>query len=80
MDTYKDAISIAAGKLGFADREIKSHQIEVVLSLVTGNDVFEVLPIGYGKSLRYACLPIVSCASKCQLSPSIKHTRTFFPL
>ena len=75
MDTYKDAISIAAGKLGFANREIKSHQIEVVLSLVTapltGNDVFEVLPIGYGKSLRYACLPIVSCASKCQLSPSI---------
>ena len=57
MDTYKDAIRVAAGKIGFA--ELKSHQVDVILALVTGNDVFAVLPTGYGKSLCYACLPIL---------------------
>ena len=42
MDTYKDAIRVAAGKIGFA--ELKSHQVDVILALVTGNDVFAVLP------------------------------------
>ena len=57
MDTHKDAICIAAAKLGFAD--LKSHQLEVILAFITGNDVFAVLPTGYGKSLCYACLPII---------------------
>ena len=42
-------------KLGF----IKSLQLEVVLAIATGQDVFGVLPTGYGKSLYYACLPIL---------------------
>ena len=42
-------------KLGF----IKSLQLEVVLAIATGQDVFGVLPTGYGKSLYYAYLPIL---------------------
>ena len=46
VPVHKDAIRIAAAKLGFAD--LKSHQLE---AFITGNDVFAVLPTGYGKSL-----------------------------
>ena len=52
-----DAIHYALERLGFT--EIKSLQLEVVLAIVTGQDVFGVLPTGYGKSLCYACLPIL---------------------
>ena len=43
-----DAIHYAVERLGFA--EIKSLQLEVVLALATEQDVFGVLPTGYGKS------------------------------
>ena len=52
-----DAIHYAVERLGFT--EIKSLQLEVVLAIATGQDVFGVLPTGYGKSLCYACLPIL---------------------
>ena len=29
------------------------------MSFINGNDVFAVLPTGYGKSLYFACLPLV---------------------
>ena len=38
---------------------MKSAQLQIVESFVTGHDVFGVLPTGYGKSLCYACLPSV---------------------
>ena len=57
MDMYKEAIVRAAGRLDTP--ELKNHQIEVVLSFLTGNGVFAVLPTGYGKSLCYACLPFL---------------------
>ena len=34
-------------------------QMEVILSLVMGKDVFAILPTGYGKSLCYASLPLL---------------------
>ena len=37
--------------LGFT--KLKSLQLEVVLVIATGRDVFGVLPTGYGKSLLY---------------------------
>jgi len=36
---------------------LKDIQKNVISSFVLGNDVFAVLPTGYGKSLCYACLP-----------------------
>ena len=54
---YKEAIVRVAGRLGYP--ELKNHQIEVVLSFLTGNDVSAVLSTGYGKSLCYACLPFL---------------------
>ena len=35
------------------------EQLRVTETFVQGRDVFAVLPTGYGKSLCYACLPIV---------------------
>ena len=52
-----DAIHYAVERLGFT--EIKSLQLEVVPAIATGQDVFGVLPTGYGKSLCYACFPIL---------------------
>ena len=47
----------AAQALGY--NCLKRHQIEVVLAVAGGRDVFAVLPTGYGKSLCYACLPML---------------------
>ena len=46
----------AANKLGFTN--FKSKREEVIVSFLDGNDVFAVLPTGYGKSLCYTCLPV----------------------
>ena len=52
-----EAARIAARELGYTD--LKQEQLRVVEAFVHGHDVFAVLPTGYGKSLCYACLPIV---------------------
>lgn len=51
------AISNAARKLGY--QELKPEQKIIVESFVSGRDVFGILPTGYGKSLCFACLPLV---------------------
>ena len=38
---------------------MKPKQLQVVSGIVSGSDVFAVLPIGFGKSLYYACPPTV---------------------
>ena len=55
MDTER--VREAARELGYTD--LKQEQLRVVEAFVEGRDVFAVLPTGYGKSLCYACLPIV---------------------
>lgn len=47
----------AAEELGY--RYMKPEQLQLVLKFVEGSDVFAVLPTGFGKSLCYACLPLV---------------------
>ena len=38
---------------------LKDKQLEVLQSVLEGNDTFAVLPTGYGKSLIYYLLPLV---------------------
>ena len=44
-----------ASYLGYTN--LKPVQKEVVTSFLKGNDVFAILPTGYGKSLFFTCLP-----------------------
>ena len=46
---------IAAASLGY--REMKRGQLDDVVQFLNGNDVFAILPTGFGKSLCFACLP-----------------------
>ena len=50
-----EAAQKATFRLGYPS--LREHQLEAV----SGSDVFVVLPIGYGKSLCFACLP--SCST-----------------
>ena len=47
----------AAAPLGYAS--LKPQQLEAIVEFVGGKDVFVVLPTGFGKSLIYACMPLV---------------------
>ena len=44
-------------QLGY--KSLKKLQLEVIVGIMTGRDVFAILPTGYGKSLCYGCLPRV---------------------
>ena len=46
----------AVKKLGY---NIKELQFDIVQKVVTGYNIFAVLPTGFGKSLCYGCLPLV---------------------
>ena len=50
-----NATQIAARSLGYTS--LKDKQTEVITNFLLGNDVFAVLPMGYGKSLCYTSLP-----------------------
>ena len=54
IDTCSKA---AANFLGYAS--LKQEQATVINQFLFGKDVFAVLPTGFGKTLCYACLPLV---------------------
>ena len=57
FDDFDSVISSAAQRLGY--ERVKPQQLKVIVSFLKGNDVFAVLPTGYGKTLCYTILPIV---------------------
>uniref|UniRef100_A0A1X7V1H5 Helicase ATP-binding domain-containing protein n=1 Tax=Amphimedon queenslandica TaxID=400682 RepID=A0A1X7V1H5_AMPQE len=56
MAVYAALINVIP-KLGYDS--LRSLQVKVITSLVTGIDIFAVLPMGYGKSLCYLVLPLL---------------------
>ena len=54
MDT-KQAVAIAAQEAQYYP--LKEDQATSIEKFISGNDVFVVLPTGYGKSACYACIP-----------------------
>ena len=55
----ESACVVVASSLGYPT--LREQQLRVLLSYIRGNDVFAVLPTGYGKSLCYAVLPMPGC-------------------
>ena len=51
-ETAEKAITRIIQKLGYL-------QLKVIVEFICGKDVFAVLPTGFGKTLCYACLPLV---------------------
>ena len=56
-ETAEKAITCIIQKLGYS--QLKPEQLKVIMEFVCGKDVFAVLPTGFGKTLCYACLPLV---------------------
>ena len=52
-----DSAAMATRTLGY--ETLKDLQRSVIVSFISRNDVFAVLPTGYGKRLCFACLPLV---------------------
>ena len=56
-ESIREAAVAAACKLGY--EEMKPKQLEVITAVLNGQDVFAVLPTGFGKSLCFAALPFM---------------------
>ena len=57
--SVKKAINNAERALGMV---LKNEQVEAIELFVSGKDVFVILSTGFGKSMCYACLPLVFVA------------------
>lgn len=68
-DQGRKVASSVAVKLGY--QILKERQMDVILHILRGRDVFAILPTGYGKSLCYACLPWIFDEMNRSSRPSI---------
>ena len=61
MDVEDAVEEVVEERLGY---KLKKEQRDVIVSYIKGNDVFAILPTGFGKSLCYqALLLIFDCMS-----------------
>ena len=44
-------------KLGYSS--LKKEQLDIIVGFLNGRDVIAVLPTRFGKTLCYACIPLV---------------------
>lgn len=56
-DPFHVSAAFSVRQLGYD--KLKELQVDVIRPLVAGQDVFGILPTGYGKSLCFACLPLL---------------------
>ena len=54
-NAIRQACKAIGASLGY--QTLKKEELEVMVRFIRGEDIFAVLPTGYGKSLCYACLP-----------------------
>ena len=52
IDTICETVTTTLGY-----NHLKEEQRDVINNFLLGNDVFVILPTGFGKTLCYACLP-----------------------
>ena len=57
MENLANVIKKSVMRLGYA--KLKREQEDVVTAFLSGRDVFLILPTGFGKTLCYACLPLI---------------------
>ena len=56
MDVEDAVEEVVEERLGY---KLKKEQRDVIVSYIKGNDVFAILPTGFGKSLCYQALPLI---------------------
>ena len=69
MENLGNVINKSVLRLGYD--KLKREQENVVTAFVSGRDVFSILPTGFGKTLCYACLPLIFDDLRPVSSPSI---------
>ena len=57
VQVIKETYCLVASAWGYPS--LKDEQKTVLTKFILGNDVFAMLPTGFGKSMCYACLPRV---------------------
>ena len=55
VETVTRIASEAGRRLGY--QSMKPEQVDVVCKILQGREVFAIMPTGFGRSLRYTCLP-----------------------
>ena len=57
MDVEKETMKVI---IMVCYSNLKELQMAAIVSFVMSHDVFDILSMGYGKSLCYQCLPLIS--------------------
>ena len=73
---FQGAVEYALEMVGEGQLVLKNKQLEAMEVLYKGQDVFLLLPTGYGKSICFECLPFLYDHKLGLTSPASKGQRT----